>query len=732
MANTTIKISQLPSTNEVTVNTLLPIVSTTGSYVTDKLTVGTLSNYILTEAGNILPSAFASDYAYSVINAAQPNITSVGTLTELSLNSVTALNIPGGVNGYVLQTDGLGNLDWTAMTGSGNGNPGGSNRQIQFNDSGLFSGVIGFTYDKDNDILSVGNINLAANLAGDYAVFTHDVTANVVTANYLYGDGSNITNVTVGATSIISNGTSNISIINDGNINFSAAGDSNIIVINNTIATFNVDLDVTANATFNNLEASSVNVSTAGNIYENGTALIIRTEPTHIFEIWGNDGATDYKWSFDQNGNLTLPGNTAFLRGDVNLFQLYNNNALQSGISLFENFEISATNNVRIFANNDSTPFLWEFDNTGNLILPGNTFNVNYANGNPVILGSAGIGNLAVIGTDIGIAAGATETVINISPTPEGWAFLQLPTNDVANVTNTRLTNDAGNVEIVTGDFSTGGSNTYSWIFDNTGNLTTPSSLKIQPIGVVPGTSITQTDAVLVAAAAGTTAQMNAGWAENPFAPGNVAFINFNNNPGNVDIVTGDNGATTYTWSFDNVGNAYIPGSIIGKTPNNNGSMNWVGDSSGDGFGYTTLNLIPDNTLIGNDQYVILDPTAPGHIHIRAGGTQDNSFASLFLGGENSYFQVPSGNDPSVYVAAGSNVWTFGNDGNLTTPGNIITTIVKTTPVAFASLPTATDAGAGARAFITDANVNTFGSLVGGGGIYYIPVFSNGVNWYVG
>lgn len=65
-----------------------------------------------------------------------------------------------------------------------------------------------------------------------------------------------------------------------------------------------------------------------------------------------------------------------------------------------------------------------------------------------------------------------------------------------------------------------------------------------------------------------------------------------------------------------------------------------AGTASGDGLGYSTLELVPDNNLYSNNQYLIIDPTAPSHIHIRAGGTQDNSNADLFLGGEKNYVRV--------------------------------------------------------------------------------------------
>ena len=48
------------------------------------------------------------------------------------------------------------------------------------------------------------------------------------------------------------------------------------------------------------------------------------------------------------------------------------------------------------------------------------------------------------------------------------------------------------------------------------------------------------------------------------------------------------------------------------------------------------------------------------------------------------------------------------------------------------TLPNATTAGAGSRAFVTDSSVTTFASIVAGGGSNTIPVYSDGVNWRAG
>jgi len=51
---------------------------------------------------------------------------------------------------------------------------------------------------------------------------------------------------------------------------------------------------------------------------------------------------------------------------------------------------------------------------------------------------------------------------------------------------------------------------------------------------------------------------------------------------------------------------------------------------------------------------------------------------------------------------------------------------------AFTDLPDATLAGVGARAFVTDSSVSTFGTTVAGGGAIKVPVYSDGTNWKVG
>ena len=183
--------------------------------VTANLFAGSGANLTNLPAANLVGSV---PLAQAVTNAAQPNITSVGTLTSLTssgniaasgtlsggnvsvsgtvsttnltilgnatiantftanansivnfsvasdvnLGTLANITITGGVNGYVLSTDGAGNLSWTAGGGGGNGTPGGSNTQIQYNDIGTFGGSPFFTFNEATTTVTVAG-NLVAN-----------------------------------------------------------------------------------------------------------------------------------------------------------------------------------------------------------------------------------------------------------------------------------------------------------------------------------------------------------------------------------------------------------------------------------------------------------------------------------------------------------------------------------------------------------------------------------------
>ena len=116
-----------------------------------------------------------------------------------NLGSVGNVIILGGENGYFLQTDGEGRLTWAPASGGngGNGNPGGANSQVQFNNAGTFGGDAGFTYDNITNVLTVSGNIVSNNFIGTGNITVANITANSnVTANYFIGNGSQLRSLT--------------------------------------------------------------------------------------------------------------------------------------------------------------------------------------------------------------------------------------------------------------------------------------------------------------------------------------------------------------------------------------------------------------------------------------------------------------------------------------------------------------------------------------------------------
>jgi len=153
-----------------------------------------------------------------------PNVTY--TSGNLSLGNVSNVRINGGVNGYFLQTDGTGNLTWAVGGGGGNGSPGGSNTQIQFNDNGVFGGNVGFTFNKTTgDVAVPANLTVTGTLNANIGApgNTTEIVFNqggafATNANLKYSFGSlNVSNGAVIADSFTGNA-ANMFSINGGNV----------------------------------------------------------------------------------------------------------------------------------------------------------------------------------------------------------------------------------------------------------------------------------------------------------------------------------------------------------------------------------------------------------------------------------------------------------------------------------------------------------------------------------
>lgn len=147
------------------------------------------------------------------------------------------------------------------------------------------------------------------------------------------------------------------------------------------------------------------------------------------------------------------------------------------------------------------------------------------------------------------------------------------------------------------------------------------------------------------------------------------------------------------------------------------------------GVGYRAVNAAlsgSGNTGVGSDALLLATGSNNTAIGYQAGN-------ALTTGSNNTVI----GYDADVSSATVSNEVTLGNT-NVTSfriPGLTLTFSVKYFnhgTLTVATLPAAATAGAGARAFVTDANATTFASIVAAGGANGVPVYSDGTNWRIG
>lgn len=151
-----------------------------------------IANYFYGDGSNI--TNVWAQYSNSVIGNSQPNITSLGTLTSLSVASVGNITIPGGSNGQVLTTNGNGNLYWSDCCGA-NGISG----------TGIANGTSNITIADANGPVTIsanGIPNIVVvngpNATNGYpnVVINGELWANGnIRADYFDGDGSRLSNI---------------------------------------------------------------------------------------------------------------------------------------------------------------------------------------------------------------------------------------------------------------------------------------------------------------------------------------------------------------------------------------------------------------------------------------------------------------------------------------------------------------------------------------------------------
>jgi hypothetical protein len=263
---------------------------------------GNISNI---QGGNVSGAVSSATTAGTVTTNAQPNITSVGILTGLTVGNATANTVFG--NGTITAAGNIyansGTIKATTLIGEG-----GNISNIQ---GGNVSGAVSsattsgtVTTAAQPNITSVGTLS-SLSVTGNISSGNANL-GNLATANYFQGDGGLLSNITVSAGSYILNGTSNAALAASGNFTVTIAGVSNVLTVTNS--------NVVANTFVGNLvgvvnTASQTNITSVGNLTSltvNGAAIFNSTSnlgPVGNITITG--GSSNYFLRTDGAGNLS-------------------------------------------------------------------------------------------------------------------------------------------------------------------------------------------------------------------------------------------------------------------------------------------------------------------------------------------------------------------------------------------------------------------------------------------
>jgi fibronectin-binding autotransporter adhesin len=491
----TIKITELTSIGaNLTSSTVIPVVNMSGTPTTEKTLLGNIANVVLAGAGGNYTAAAVSILAQSVTNAAQPNITSVGTLTNLTISGNVTVNgnITSNGTAYVgnLSTTGLASITTLTVGATANlgavGNitiTGGTAGQVlSTNGNGVLSWA--------SDATTYGNSNVAAYLP----TYTGDIGGNVVTANLFSGNGSSLSAITganvsgfvpnanvantafaVAASNV--SGLGNIAVTNyDGNSSnvlrgdgtwapdaSGTYGDSNVVTLlsafgSNTISTTGIITgdggglsnvpyaNVTGTPTLGNIATLNLDGNVSNLLTGNGTYVAIPVVPTV-----GNIATIN----LDGNSQTWLAGNGVFANiaiptvGNIATINLDGNssNVLRGDgtFSADANSSYGDSNVVSLLAAFGSNTIV----TTGIITADGaNLSNVPYAN----LTGAPSLGNIATINLD-----GNVSNLLTGNGT-----YVAIPTvPSVGNIATLNLDGNASNVLRGDGTFGADANSNY-------------------------------------------------------------------------------------------------------------------------------------------------------------------------------------------------------------------------------------------------------------------------------
>lgn len=460
-----------------------------GNAVTSNFFIGSGNNLSNIQAGNIngiVANAFYADNAgnstnaavavtattsNTVLDASQPNITSVGILTSLSVtgninsgnatlgNTVTANYFVGNITGNV----------------TGNINLPGSNTHILFNNDGVLGATSGFTFNTvSNAVVIAGNVS-----AGNASL------GNLIVANFFQGSGNRLSNINGANVSQVANANyatfaGTVSVANTANIanfaarvtinaqpNITSVGNLTNLIVNTSA--LNSSSPVQFRQTWNNVNQLFTGIRQ--NITDNNSnldSLLIDLQVANIS-----------KFSVTKLGVANMANlNATYLAGTLTTTSQPNITSVGNLLSLTVNGNINAPN---VYAN-----FFGAFNgnigaNAPNSAIFTNVTVTSTANvtGN-LRVGNANLGNLAVANffsgdggflSNVSVPANSQIVNGNSNVIVQANANVRVAANGITQLT---ISSVGGNI---LGTFSVGGNLSAASL--NTGNVNATSTLSV-------------------------------------------------------------------------------------------------------------------------------------------------------------------------------------------------------------------------------------------------------------
>ena len=428
--------------------------------------------------GNVTASNFSTTGSAGNISGANVifanSFTSNGGLVDFStsnanvqLGNVGNVHILGGSDGYVLQTDGTGNLSWTEAPNINEIKNGNSNVTIPSLDGAVYINANNgsdqqWTFD-NSGVLTLANGS--------------SITGQPNTAIYLYTNSSNYSGINLND----DGSTSNIQFyVGDGTYEWTMESSGNLILPNAASG-----YAVVTTPAGNNISIQTAGATYSQVILNDNSDILLYTNAQYYSYQFGADGTfligAGQKVDFNTNNANVQLGSNANVHlyggnvgevlqtdgaGNLNWYAI-SATGIQNGNS---NVTIPDTNgNVYINAN-AGVDQQWNFGTNGTLYFPVVNSQTSiqeqrYGMGNLVGYNDGGW----VLGEYNGTSYG-TEG-IRISPGIEGNVEVILPADQNAAGNALQLNNYVGNVKIT--------ANNNNWNFDNAGVLHTPGNIEL-------------------------------------------------------------------------------------------------------------------------------------------------------------------------------------------------------------------------------------------------------------